>query len=282
MHSPYPPLDPTLVVRHAQNQQKRRRQGNSQLPTAKSNVSTPAGERDSSRGGSSVASTIHGDNSTPSCSLNNSGMGDITQRVTLTPSATQRRSIYTPTARLGTSRHGTPAPGGISLTDSTCHVVSSPASSNASTPSTVSGPENQPTPIPNPEARAIINNPLRTRATEMNLSQRQWQLRPQTVSTPRSMLSSSCSIHRSGHSDMTWLGFETGRLMELYMWNRSPFMSASHLEMVSYAMRCLVKVLAEAPHWQIIETYWNTAMQQNKIRSIPFEACTKEILRDLC
>jgi len=42
-------------------------------------------------------------------------------------------------------------------------------------------------------------------------------------------------------------------------------MSASDLEMVSYAKRRLVKALAEAPHWQIIEKYWNTAMQQNNI-----------------
>jgi hypothetical protein len=51
-----------------------------------------------------------------------------------------------------------------------------------------------------------------------------------------------------------------GRLIELYMWNRQPFMSASNLEMVSYATQRAVKALAEAPHWQIIEKYWNTAM----------------------
>jgi hypothetical protein len=41
-----------------------------------------------------------------------------------------------------------------------------------------------------------------------------------------------------------------------------------------------VKVLAEAPHWQIIETYWNTAMHQNNIGSIAFEALTKEIMKE--
>jgi hypothetical protein len=41
-----------------------------------------------------------------------------------------------------------------------------------------------------------------------------------------------------------------------------------------------VKVLAEAPHWQIIETYWNTAMHQNNIWSIAFEALTKEIMKE--
>jgi hypothetical protein len=41
-------------------------------------------------------------------------------------------------------------------------------------------------------------------------------------------------------------------------------------------------VLAEAPYWQIIETYWNTAMQQCNIWSIAFEARTKEILQEVC
>jgi hypothetical protein len=54
---------------------------------------------------------------------------------------------------------------------------------------------------------------------------------------------------------MTLLVFATGRLLELYMWNRRPFMSASDLETVSYAMRRIAKALAEAPYWQIIETY---------------------------
>jgi hypothetical protein len=66
------------------------------------------------------------------------------------------------------------------------------------------------------------------------------------------------------------------------MLNRWPFMSASDLETVSYATRRVAKALAEAPHWQIIETYCNTAMQQNNIWSIAFEACTKEILKAEC
>jgi len=66
------------------------------------------------------------------------------------------------------------------------------------------------------------------------------------------------------------------------MWNRRPFMSGSDLEMVSYAPRRVAKTLAEAPQWQIIETYWNTAMQQNNIWSIAFEACRKEILKEVC
>jgi len=231
--SPHPGTTP--VVRIVQKQQKRRPSGNSQHPPAKRRVSAPAGERDSSQGESSVASTIPGQNSTPSSSLNNSGVADITQRVTVTPSATQRRSLITPTAMPGTSSRSTPAPGGTSQTDSTRCVLSSLASGIASTPTPLRGLENLPTPIPNPEARATITNPLRTRATERNQRQRQWQLQLQAVSTPQSVVSSSRSIHRFGHSDMTRLVFATGRLMELYMWNRRPFMSASDLEMVSYA-----------------------------------------------
>jgi hypothetical protein len=81
---------------------------------------------------------------------------------------------------------------------------------------------------------------------------------------------------------MTHLVFATGRLLELYLWNRRPFMSACDLETVNYAMRCVSKALAEVPHCQIIETYWNTAMQQKNIWSIAFEARTEEILKKVC
>jgi hypothetical protein len=81
---------------------------------------------------------------------------------------------------------------------------------------------------------------------------------------------------------MTRLVFAMGRLLELYMLNRRPFMSASDLDRVSYATRRVAIALAEAPYWQIIETYLNTAMQQNNIWSIPFEAHRKEILKELC
>jgi len=66
------------------------------------------------------------------------------------------------------------------------------------------------------------------------------------------------------------------------MWNRRLFMSASNLEMVNYVMRHVAKALAESPHWQIIEKYWNTAMQRNNIWSIAFEARTKEIFKEVC
>jgi len=96
------------------------------------------------------------------------------------------------------------------------------------------------------------------------------------------MVSGSRSIHQFGHSDMTRLDFATDTLMELYLWNRLLCMSGSNLEMVSYATRRVEKALAEAPHWQIIEKYWNTAMQQNNIWSIACEARTKEILKEVC
>jgi hypothetical protein len=145
-----------------QNQPNCGPSGNSQLPPPKGGVSVPAGERDSSQGGTSVRSTIQGQNSTPSSSLNNSRVADITHHVTSTSSATQRLSIITPTARLGTSSRNTPAPSGTIQTDSMRRVVSSPTSGIASTPTRLSGLENRPTSIPNPEARAIIRNSLRT------------------------------------------------------------------------------------------------------------------------
>jgi len=49
------------------------------------------------------------------------------------------------------------------------------------------------------------------------------------------MVSGSRSIDRFGHSDMTRLVFATGRLLELYMWKRRPFMRARDLETVTYA-----------------------------------------------
>jgi len=59
-------------------------------------------------------------------------------------------------------------------------------------------------------------------------------------------------------------------------------MSASNLEMVRYATRHIAIVLAEAPHLQIIEKYWNTAMEQNNICSVACEAHTKEIFKEVC
>jgi len=66
------------------------------------------------------------------------------------------------------------------------------------------------------------------------------------------------------------------------MLNRQLLMSASDLEMVSYAKRRIAKALAEAPHSQITAKYWTTAMQQNNISFLAFEAHTEEILKEVC
>jgi hypothetical protein len=52
---------------------------------------------------------------------------------------------------------------------------------------------------------------------------------------------------------MTHLVFATGRLLELYLWNRRLIMSASDLETARYATQRVSKAFSEAPHWQIIE-----------------------------
>jgi hypothetical protein len=249
MHSQSPHPDTTPVVRNVQslaihqNQQKRVPSGNSQLPPTKKPVSVPVGERLSSQGVSSIPSTIERQNSTPSSPLNKSHVADINQHVTSTLSATQRQSINAPTATLGTNSRSTPAP----RRTSTCRVVSSSASGLVITSTPLPALENLPTAIPNPEAHVIITHPLRTRATGKNQRQRQWQLQPQAVYTPPSMVSGSCSIQRFGHSDMTHLVFATGRLLELYMWNSQPFMSASDLETVSYTTRRISKAFSK-PH----------------------------------
>ena len=127
-------------------------QGVLSFPLARGRVSAPVGKRDSLEGGSSAASAIQGQNSTPSTLRSNSHITDNTQHVTFTPSATQPQSIYTPTAILGTSSRSTPKPGRSSQTYSTRRVVSHPSSGIASTPTPLSGLENLPTCIANPAA----------------------------------------------------------------------------------------------------------------------------------
>jgi hypothetical protein len=158
----------SLGKRHTQ--QMHRPSGNSQHSSVKRRISILAGERDSYQGGSSVAATIQGQNSTPSSLLKNYHIADNTQQVTFTPSATQRRSMYTPTATLGT-----PSPGGSSQIDSMGCVVSSNASGIASTPIPLSGLGNLPIPILNRELRMIINHLLSTPAREINQRRRKWQ-----------------------------------------------------------------------------------------------------------
>jgi hypothetical protein len=118
-------------------------------------------------------------------------------------------------------------------------------------------------------------------ATEWNQRQRQWQLQPQVGSTPQSVDSGSRGIHHLSHSDMTPHVFSTDRPLELCMWTSGPLMSASDLEMASYATQFAAKLLAQAPHWQIIQKYWHAAMRQNNIESISFEECRKMIWNDI-
>jgi len=118
-------------------------------------------------------------------------------------------------------------------------------------------------------------------ATERNQGQRQWQLQPQAMSTPQSVVSDNYRIQWFGQSDMIRLVSSTGRLLVLYLWNRRPFVSGSNLERVGYSTQHVAKALAEAPHWQTIEKYWNTPVQQNNIWSIASEACTKQIFQEV-
>jgi len=222
--------------------------GNFHLPLANRRFSVPVGEGDSFEGGSSVASTNQVQNCTPLSLLNNSPIPDITQCVTSTQFTTQQWSINTPTTMPDTSTCSKPPSAGTSQTDSTHRIVSSPPSSIAITPTPLSSFETLPTPIPNPVACVIISIPPQIWATDRNQRQRQWQLQPQGVSTPQSLDYDSLSIHYFVHSDMTRLVFATGRLLELYMWNRQPFMSASDLEMVRYAMQPVAKGWAEPLH----------------------------------
>jgi hypothetical protein len=155
-------------------------------------------------------------------------------------------------------------------------------SSIAITPTPLIGFKNLPAPYRNPESHAIITNPLRTQAAADN--QRQWKLRLQlhAVSTPQTMVPSSRSFHQFGQSNIPYFTFATTRLLELHLWNRRSFISATNLETLSYATRRISKALSEAPHSQIIETYWNTAFLQNNIWSIAFETHTNEILKQVC
>ena len=73
---------------------------------------------------------------------------------------------------------------------------------------------------------------------------------------------------------MTCPIFATSRLNELYVWARELGMSVSDIDNVSNSTRHVLGALVEAPHWQILDTYWNTAVQQNNIWFIPFETCT--------
>jgi len=57
--------------------------------------------------------------------------------------------------------------------------------------------------------------------------------------------------------------------MELDLWNRGPFMDASHLMMVSDVLRRAANALAVAPPSQIIQKYWNTICNNPRLPQKP-------------
>jgi len=277
--SPHP--DTTAVLHSVRTAQKLRCSGTSQLLLPKRCDAVLAGKLDSFQAGSSVACTNPVQHSAAPSWLNNFAVADINQHMSATLSTTQRLSMITSTAIPGTTSPCIAAPGRTSQADSTPRVVCSITSGIARTPTPLHGIENLSTPFPNSEPHMTIPNPPTTQATEQHQRQKQWQLQLLTVSTPSSVVSGCRIIHRIGYLDMTLLDCATGRLMELNMWNRKLFKSVSNLEMVSYATLCAANPLADTPHWQIIEKVWNTAMQQNIVRSIAFETRTKDIMTEV-
>jgi len=75
--------------------------------------------------------------------------------------------------------------------------------------------------------------------------------------------------------------YPTRNLLNIYIPNRGLFISAINLEIVRYAMQRIAKALCKAPHWQILERYWMTTMQQNITLYITLEEWTREILKEL-
>jgi hypothetical protein len=51
-----------------------------------------------------------------------------------------------------------------------------------------------------------------------------------------------------GHSGRMRLVIGMGRLLERYVWNRQPLLSARDLKMVRYATRRIVEASVEDPH----------------------------------
>jgi len=62
------------------------------------------------------------------------------------------------------------------------------------------------------------------------------------------MVSGSCSIDWFHHSDLMGLVCPMGRLLELYVWNRRPFMSASILPMLHHRSAKNISVSAKWLH----------------------------------
>jgi hypothetical protein len=123
-------------------------------------------------------------------------------------------------------------------------VASSPPATRdiplTSSPTPNRGLQNDGTPVPHDDARALITNPLQRKQGRSD--QRQWSespLHPPAPLTPASRIVGGRSIHRFGHSDMTRMVSETSRNVELYMWTKQPFMNGEELETVSFATRAV-------------------------------------------
>lgn len=231
-----------------QTRHKRQSSATAPLPTTKRRVSAPSGDGNTFQGGSSVGGSFSSQGTTTthlsSLPVSSSRVLDSSRRVSSAQSGTRRvrlQAIQTPSATPTSS-----ARSGTTVASSTRRVDSSPAPSGNSSPSPFVGLANQPVPITTPEARASITHPLRKAGRDANQRTKAWQIPPQAVSTPRSAVAGSRSIHRFGHSDMTRLVFHTSRHLELYMWRRRPFMSASDLEVVGYSTPRVGNTLAEA------------------------------------
>jgi len=106
------------------------------------------------------------------------------------------------------------------------------------------------------------------RATHNLQKQRQWQMKPQVVSTTQSVDCGSCSMHRFSHTDIMRLWLVTSRVLEHNMQNRRAHMSARNFQMAHDVMQHIAKAYAANLHWQINEMYWNTT-QSAKIIFCP-------------
>ena len=252
----------------------KRMQSGSALPPAKTLVSTPHDKsNDHPREGSTICSATRGQIATLSSSLKTAQVMENSPRIIYKQSPTEQVPSPSSSGR------------GNFLPSPTARVEYSLPPEVPSCLSPLAGLENRPIPIPNPDARATITNPLRTQSKKSGdkRKDRQWheaQVQSQEFITPISQVVGSRSIHKYGHTDMTRLVFATSRLVERYMWKKRPFMNAMDLEMVGYKPRRILKVFVN--DLQIIEKRWTTAMQQKDIWSIAFEARSKDILKEVC
>jgi hypothetical protein len=113
-------------------------------------------------------------------------------------------------------------------------------------------------------------------------SQSSFAMQTWTVGRLPEPSANTCNILRFGYSDVARLDFSTGRLLELVLLNRWLCMTAHGLQMVCYATQCVDNIIAPSSYWQIVEKYWNIAIEENNIQSISFEACTLKLLNEVC